>query len=126
MFRAKILVIEDNQSQRLLLEDILSSEGYQVSVYARAPEALAHFKPDGFDFVVTDLELSELSGWEVAQKVKEIDPAVNVILVTGWAPELTPEELKIRGIDFLLLKPFRIKEILSTLEEAFKSRLKKA
>ncbi|MCK4420067.1 PAS domain S-box protein, partial [Candidatus Aerophobetes bacterium] len=72
----KILVIDDEEGVRDVLEGILKSEGHRVTLAETGKKALEEFKKTHFDLVLTDLGMPEMSGWELAKKTKEIDPAV--------------------------------------------------
>jgi CheY-like chemotaxis protein len=58
-----------------------------------------------FDVVITDLDMPEIDGWAVAAAVKARTPDTRVVLLTGWAGELGPEDCTARGVDLVLGKP---------------------
>jgi len=80
-------------------------------------EAIARFRAEPFDVVLTDLAMPRVSGWQVARAVKQIAPRVPVVLVTGFGVELSAEERRAHGVDRLLVKPLQIQEILDALAE---------
>jgi DNA-binding response OmpR family regulator len=67
-----------------------------------------------YDLVMTDLGMPDLSGWEVAKGIQEMDPELPVILVTGWGTALSAEDVAGAGVAAVVHKPFEIKELLQT------------
>ena len=63
-----------------------------------------------------------MSGWQVAQAVKELSPETPVILVTGWGEEIDPKAIREGSADFVFSKPFRITELLTLVVRALESR----
>jgi len=72
--------------------------------------------------VFTDLAMPRVSGWQVAQSVKEIAPAVPVVLVTGFGVELSAEERQIHGVDLVVVKPLKIKDVLDVVARVARRR----
>ncbi|MFB6373477.1 MAG: response regulator, partial [Bradymonadaceae bacterium] len=84
-----ILVVDDEQSMREFLEIMLQKEGYDVVVDERGEDAIERLE-DGerFRLVITDLKMPGADGLEVLERVKELDPACQVVVITAYA---TPE-----------------------------------
>jgi PAS domain S-box-containing protein len=120
--KARILVIDDEKRIRDNLEEILSLAGHNVTSAADARQALDLFEREAFDLVFTDLSMPEISGWEVAKIIKEKDPDLPVILVTGWGVRTEPERLRDKGIDMVISKPFQVNRILNLVVEAVETR----
>ena len=116
--KLKILVVDDDENIRSILNDILALDGHQVVEADSGNSAVEAFAPEKFDLVITDLGMPGMSGWEVAKTVKEKDPNKPVILVSGWGGQIDKQRLKEFKIDFLLSKPFNIEEIRSVLAQA--------
>ncbi len=102
----KILVIDDEEGIREVLGEIFQNEGHRVTLAETSRKGLDKFKKNDFDLVLTDLGMPEMSGWELAKKIKEIDPGIPVGLITGWAVATPKEKMKEEGVDFILSKPF--------------------
>ena len=120
--KARILVIDDEEEVRQLLSDILLSEDHEVETASDGSQGVEQFKQKSFDMVFTDLGMPGMSGWEVARSIKSINNKVTVALVTGWHIEFAEEELKGKGIDFMMNKPFEIKNILKLVQEGISLR----
>ncbi|MCI0564533.1 MAG: response regulator, partial [Nitrososphaera sp.] len=113
----KILAIDDQEIIRDLLVNMFGSAGHEVTTAERGEEGIAKFKIQRFDLVVTDLSMPDLSGWEVAREVKKLRPDMPVVLITGWGQNLDEEKLKESGVDRIVAKPFRIEQLMKTVEE---------
>ncbi len=120
--RANILVVDDEENIRELLTSILTRFNHNVTTATDGMEGIAAFRNEDYDIVFTDLGMPEMSGWEVAQQIKNIDPNVMMVLVTGWGIELDENELKKKNIDSVISKPFQIKQILDVVSEVLESR----
>ncbi|HUF92434.1 MAG TPA: GAF domain-containing protein, partial [Candidatus Limnocylindria bacterium] len=118
----KCLIVDDEPAVRVVLGDILESAGHTVVVLGDGAEAIARFRDEPFDLVLTDLAMPRVSGWQVARAVKQIAPQVPVFLVTGFGVELTTEERRAHGVDLVLVKPLQIQEILDAVAEVARVR----
>jgi signal transduction histidine kinase/CheY-like chemotaxis protein len=113
----RCLVVDDEAPVRAVLADVVESAGHRAVAVEGGAEAIARFRAERFDVVLTDLAMPRVSGWQVARAVKQIAPSVPVILVTGFGVELSPEERRVHGVDRVLVKPLQIQEILDALAE---------
>ncbi|MFQ6067381.1 MAG: response regulator, partial [bacterium] len=118
----EILVIDDEEGVRDVLGRIFQDEGHRVTLAETAKKGLAKFKQDNFDLVLTDLGMPEMSGWELAEKIKEIDPDMPIGLITGWAVAPPKEKMKEQGVDFILSKPFDLTKVVREVNAALKSK----
>jgi PAS domain S-box-containing protein len=120
--KARILVIEDEEAVRMLLNDILAAEGHEVCVCCDGKDGVEAFRKQYFDIVFTDLGMPGMSGWEVAKSLKSFDPGATVVLVTGWGIQLDERELATGGVDLVMNKPFGVEEIVHAAQEAMSRR----
>jgi CheY-like chemotaxis protein len=121
----RCLVVDDEEQVGTVLGDVLKTGGHRVVVLNDGGEAIERFRAEPFDLVFTDLAMPRVSGWQVAQAVKEIAPAVPVILVTGFGVELSAEERRAQGVDLVLVKPLRISEVMDVVARAGRRRLQR-
>jgi CheY-like chemotaxis protein/anti-sigma regulatory factor (Ser/Thr protein kinase) len=110
----RILVIDDEAPIAQLLEDALSGDGHSVEIATSGEEGLKMAALSDFDLVMTDLGMPDMSGWEVAGRIREASPELPVILVTGWGTALSADEVTGAGIAAVVHKPFEIKDLLQT------------
>ena len=107
----RVLVVDDEEVVAAVLGDMLASSGHHVEVTSSGPEAIGRFEAGRFDLVLTDLAMPEMTGWEVARTIKDRNPAVRVVLVSGFGVEVSPEDLRAHGVDLVLAKPLRLSDI---------------
>jgi len=112
-----ILIVEDEESVRHALSKILENYGYAVTCAADAEAGIKAFDAvAGLDIVFTDLSLPGMSGWELADAIKERAPKIPVILLSGW--DIDPEDVKKhKSVETILSKPVKIKDMLAAITE---------
>jgi signal transduction histidine kinase/ActR/RegA family two-component response regulator len=122
---ARILVIDDDIAVRDVLADILRTGDHHVVAAATGQEGIELFKGSEFDIVFTDLGMPGMDGWQVALGIKSLSPHTPVGLITGWGSTIDDQQLKDRGVDLIVAKPFRFNQVLELVAEAIeiKSRL---
>ncbi len=101
----KVLVVEDDPLVREVVSEYLRRDDHAVSTADSGREGLEKFDEGGFDLVVTDLALEEMSGQQMATEIKARQANMPVILLTGFADTLLGSGEKPAGIDLVLRKP---------------------
>ena len=119
--KGKVLVIDDEPELREVLGEFLAGQGHTVTACADGEAGLSRLLEERFDLVITDLGMPGLSGWEVVKRAKECRPGTPVVLLTGWADQIDPDEARARGADFLMAKPFMPEDIQAVLAQALAS-----
>jgi two-component system response regulator PilR (NtrC family) len=108
---SSILVVDDQQSMRELLQILLAKEGHEVFTADSAAAALARVAEGDLDLVISDLRLGEDSGLDVLAAVKAQSPATEVVMVTAFATtENAVQAMKLGAYDYVL-KPFKVDEL---------------
>ena len=115
--KAKVLVIEDEETVRQLLSDILASGDHDVEVAAGGLQGIEAFNSKSFDLVFTDLGMPDMSGWEVAESIKNTNRQTPVVLVTGWNVDITSEGEKGNLVDAVIQKPFEVDQVLGSVQK---------
>lgn len=80
----KILVADDEANIRLLLEEVLAEEGYQVTTAATGREALRKILKDQYDLLIFDIKMPEMNGLEVVEKIREMKKNTPVIICSAY------------------------------------------
>ncbi len=119
---ARILVIDDEQPIAELIQDALAVEGHNVEVALSATEGLKMASVSDYDLILTDLGMPDMSGWEVASHLREQDPDLPVILVTGWGTTIDDQEISRSGIAGVVHKPFEIRDLVDTVHREIAAR----
>lgn len=113
---AHILVVEDRESLRRMLERALQQEGYEVTVCADGEQATSKLAAGSFDLVLTDLKLPGMSGIEVLRTSRETHPRLPVVVLTAFGTVGTAvEAMKLGAADFLE-KPVEIEDLFQLVE----------
>jgi len=115
--KANILVIEDEEDIRELITDILEMNGLEVEGASSGSQGITLFKKKQFDLVFTDLGMPGMSGWQVAKEIKTIDNKTPVALITGWQIPLKNAEMKEKGVDLYINKPFKVDQLLRLVQD---------
>jgi CheY-like chemotaxis protein len=113
----RVLVVDDQVEIVNLLEDVLRASGYTVTKAHSGPDALRHLGETAFELMITDLGMPGMSGWELARETRKIAADTRVLLLTGWAATLDPEEIERNGVHATLKKPFEMDEILRVVRD---------
>jgi PAS domain S-box-containing protein len=113
--RYNILLIEDEEESRKLLGYVLARTEAKIEFAENGLTALEIFRanPQRFDLIITDLGLPDYRGATLIEKMREVKPSLNVLVMTGY---LSPEifrELKTLGIEDIIKKPFEIDDFLN-------------
>ena len=110
-----ILIIDDENDICIALTRLLSMHGYQVSAARNGQEGLTLIRKGNPDFILLDLSLPDMSGWDVAHIIQNTNGRAKVILMTGRAHQLIETEASECSVDFILLKPFDFEDVLDAL-----------
>ncbi|MBI4056833.1 MAG: response regulator [Elusimicrobia bacterium] len=119
---ADLLVVDDEQEIRDLLSYTLVAHGYRVTTAANGQEALEKLKHSKFQLVISDISMPNMSGIEVLEAIKKIDPEIEVILATGYGTIETAVSAMKKGAFDFIQKPFQPHEILIVVEKALEAK----
>jgi len=113
----RILLVDDEEAVIRMEERMLERLGYQVTIRTDSIEALELFKTnsDSFDLVISDMTMPNMTGIQLAQKIKNIKANIPIIICTGFSEQLTNEKCQALGINDYLMKPIIIKELAETI-----------
>jgi two-component system sensor histidine kinase/response regulator len=115
----RVLVTEDNPVNQMLTVDLLENQGHTVFVAATGTGALAVLEREAVDLVLLDVQMPEMSGFEVAARVREKERGgprhVPIIAVTARAMKGDRERCLAAGMDDYLAKPIRAEDLLAAM-----------
>ena len=118
---SKILVVDDELNVLSAFQDLLGSGGHDVATAREAEAALDLVRAEPLDLVVMDVCLSGINGLEALRQIKQQQPALPVIVMTGHGTMQTAIEATKSGAFDYHLKPFDPAEMLATIEKALES-----
>jgi two-component system response regulator HydG len=108
---AKILVVDDELSQRAMLKANLSLDGYKVFEASDGAEAVERVAEEYFDVILMDNRMSQMDGIEALKEIKKISPGIPVIMITAYASWETAVEALRAGAHDYLNKPLELDEL---------------
>jgi CheY-like chemotaxis protein len=119
----RVLCVDDDPAMVLMMDGLLRRAGYQVTAFEHPLEALAavQAEPGGFDVVVTDFNMPEMDGMELAQALAEVAPRLPVIITSGFISDEMRQRAQALGIDALLQKEYTL-ERLAVLVDSMLTR----
>lgn len=112
----RILVVEDEPALREGLEDLLSGAGHSVVSVADGEAALARGVDTSIELLVLDLMLPKIDGVEVCRRLRELRPALPILMLTARGSEDDKVEGLLAGADDYVTKPFGTRELLARIE----------
>lgn len=118
MARKSILVVDDEKSQREILEMILSGEGYDVTTASSGEAAMKFVADRHFDLVLTDLKMTGMSGLDLLKELTDFDKSIIVLLLTAHGTvDSAVDALRLGAFDYLQ-KPYDRDKLLDTISRA--------
>ena len=115
---ATILIIDDEKAIRKTLTEILSYEGYKIEEAGDGEEGLRRFREKTFDVVLCDIKMPKIDGIEFLDKVRELNPDVPVIMISGHGTIETAVEAVKKGAYDYIAKPPDLNRLLITIRNA--------
>jgi signal transduction histidine kinase/ActR/RegA family two-component response regulator len=106
-----VMIVDDEEPVRQVLRDIALALGQRATAFASGAEALRGLQPGAFQLLITDLGMPGMTGWELAGRVRALDPAVTIVFVTGWGEDVDRRAAGEAGADLVLAKPFSIEDV---------------
>jgi signal transduction histidine kinase/ActR/RegA family two-component response regulator len=111
----RILLVEDDREVRETLAQLLTLDEHTVECAGDGPAALGLFSPSAYDVVISDLGMPGMNGWELIAQLRERDPSLVTVLLSGWGAQIDPTEAEARGVDFVIAKPIDLEGLHSAL-----------
>lgn len=120
--RSAVLVVDDEKEFCDFLVERLNRRGYQVVGLTNGTQALDELKVQTFDVAIFDLKMPDLNGLELLRKARELQPDLQVLILTGYGTiETAVEAMKLGAYDYLT-KPCNLKELEIVLEKALEKK----
>lgn len=120
--KAKLLVVDDEESIREFLEIMLKKEGYQVTLAEDGQQAIDLLKGKSFDMIISDMQMPRVTGIELLKHVKDNCPEIVFMMITAFGTtESAVEAMKMGAYDYIT-KPFKIDEVRINIANALRSQ----
>jgi two-component system NtrC family response regulator len=117
-----VLIVDDEKNYLVVLEALLGREGYETITSVNAGNVIQLLKESDLDLIITDMKMPGMSGMELLDEAKRIDPDIPVIIMTAFGTiEMAVEAMKKGAYDYIT-KPFQNEELMLTIKKALKTR----
>ena len=114
----RILVVDDEKGIRLLLSEVLTDSGFEVTEACDGQECLDQLAGNSFDLVITDIRMPRLNGIEVMKWMKKAGRKEKIIVITGSPSDVSLSEADMPPVVTKLRKPFMLKNLLEMVAAA--------
>ncbi|MBU2636919.1 MAG: sigma-54 dependent transcriptional regulator, partial [Bacteroidetes bacterium] len=119
---AKILIVDDEETYRYMLNTVLTNEGYQTAVAGDGIQAINALQTDVFDIALLDIKMPKVDGIDVLKFIKETFADTEVVMLTGVGTiQIAVECMKLGAYDFLM-KPYSSEDLLKTIRKIEEKR----
>jgi len=108
MTQYKILVVDDEDSIRTLVQTMLTQEGRNVVLAARGKEAIAMFRKERPNLTILDIDMPDIDGITVLREIRTIDPQAKVMVFTGGESPVVESQARALGVTDFLRKGFAL------------------
>lgn len=120
--RARILVIDDEESIRKSLAAVLEEKGYLVDTAENGKEAVEKSKTSLYNLALIDIRLPDMDGVQLLTAIKETIPKTVKIIITGYPSLENAIEAVNKGADAYIIKPFDMNKLLDMIKEHLKKQ----
>jgi len=115
--RARILVVDDDETIRNTVKAILEDEGYTVDLAATGNDAILKTEQESYNLALLDIRLPDMEGVELLKLMKQTVPRTRKIMVTGYPSMQNAIAALNKQADAYLVKPVNVEKLLSTVKE---------
>ncbi|MDM8521865.1 response regulator [Desulfococcaceae bacterium HSG8] len=112
-----ILLVDDEEVIVAVEKEMLEALGYLVTATDKADEALTIFEgsPERFDLVITDMTMPKMTGVRLAEKLKELNPGIRIVICSGYNETISRESSREHGVEGYIQKPVIMDELAETV-----------
>lgn len=112
----RLLVVDDEPALAQMTAQALRLAGHEVTVQHTAEEAVTLLETQAFDVLITDLSLGDgMDGWQLVRQARVLCAGLRVVMVSGWASQITLAFAIENGVDALVSKPFRLATLVAAV-----------
>ena len=118
--KARLLIVDDEEPQRLMLASLLGRAGYEVDAARDGSEALELLHDRSYDLMLTDQRMPKMDGLELLERARRDHSDLPVVLMTAYGSVSTAVEAMKRGAADYLTKPFERDELLIVVQKVLR------
>ncbi|MBI4832958.1 MAG: sigma-54-dependent Fis family transcriptional regulator, partial [Candidatus Lindowbacteria bacterium] len=119
---ARILVVDDGDTQRQIISDVLTRARYEVAQASSTSEAIEEIARDRLDLIITDLKMEDGNGIDVLREAKQLSPETEVIVMTAYGSIESAVEAMREGAHDYITKPFDKDVLLVSVQKALEHK----
>ena len=111
-----VLIVDDEEPLRRFVERVLQQAGYRTTTAADGPEAIEKARTlETFDILVTDVMMPQMTGDELARRLRQTEPGLKVLYLTGYSDRLFKEKVTLWKDEAFLDKPCSVKGLIEAV-----------
>jgi two-component system cell cycle sensor histidine kinase/response regulator CckA len=113
--KPKILVVDDEESVRRFVDRVLHEAGYDTVLASDGPEAIEAATRGSFDLLLTDVLMPQMTGDELARRLRLSDPSLKILYLTGYSDRLFKDKVTLWEDEAFLDKPCTVKSLMEAV-----------
>ncbi|MGH6891191.1 MAG: response regulator [Dongiaceae bacterium] len=113
----KILVVEDQEDNRRIVRDLLTSAGFQLIEAVTGEEGVRMAETNKPDLILMDIQMPEMDGYEATRQIKASMRDIPIIVITSYALSGDADKAMAAGADAYVSKPFSPRDLLATIRK---------
>jgi len=118
----RVLVVEDDEDIRDVLQETLRRWGYDVVVAQDGKEGIDKFRSHSFSLVITDIRMPAMDGLSMLKTIRSEDSKVPIIVITGYPSVDSAVESLVQGADHYIVKPINMDDLEAKIRKSFEKR----
>jgi PAS domain S-box-containing protein len=121
---SKILLVEDNETNKEIIIDLLADSGIHIDIASNGLEAIEKFKENSYELIFMDIQMPILDGYEATKEIRKLNKIIPIVALTANAMKEDIEKTKIAGMNKHLNKPIEVEKLYETLLEFLSKKVK--
>jgi DNA-binding response OmpR family regulator len=121
----RIMIIEDDEAMRSLLEDFFEEEGFETDSASNGADALRILSKDHLDLIITDIRMPGLTGLDILPRLRRLKPETSIIVMTAYGSEDVRRRSLDRGATTYLEKPIHLSQLRTLIHEMVSTKEKR-
>ena len=117
-----ILIVDDDPTVNRVLEDLLSALSFSTASATNGPEALEKIKDSEFTFILVDMKMPDMDGFELIDRVRDTAPELSIIAMTGYTDEYRYVDIINAGASDFIKKPIQLQELEAKIRRIIHER----
>ncbi len=121
-FQGVVLIVDDDEGIREVLEEIIQLFGFTCKTAESADEAIKLLKEESFELMITDIKMPGMDGMELLKRAKQCAPSLDVIMMTGFSAEYSFSDVVLTGASDIIPKPINLEEVEAKINRVVRER----